>query len=49
MLWVPAPTRPEGSFGQGRGTDFTKALIFSSWKVVPKVIAMLCSYEPSGG
>lgn len=49
LLWVPPALpyyRPEGSFlGGGRGTDFTKALVFSSWKVVPKVIAMLCSYE----
>ena len=33
LLWVPPALpyyRPEGSFWRGRGTDFTKALVFSS-------------------
>ncbi|NLA04756.1 MAG: hypothetical protein GX881_03440, partial [Firmicutes bacterium] len=49
LLWVP-PALPYYSsggtiFNEGRGKDFTKALVFSSWKVVPKIIAALCSYE----
>ena len=32
-------------FNEGSGRDFTKALVFSSWRVVPRAIAMLCSYE----
>jgi hypothetical protein len=49
LLWVPPALpyyRPGGRiFSGGSGTDFTKTLVFSSWRVVPKVIAMLCSYE----
>ncbi len=49
LLWVP-PALPYYSsdssiFGEGSGRDFTKSLVFSSWRVVPKIIAMLCSYE----
>ncbi len=49
LLWVP-PSLPYYRVADGPYTDpglrdFTKALIFSSWLVVPKVIAMLCSYE----
>lgn len=49
LLWVP-PAFPyyrvdQGPFAESVLTDFTKTLVFSSWKVVPKVIAMLCSYE----
>lgn len=46
LLWMP-PSRPyyelEGPF---RGTGgFTKTLIFSSWEMVPRMIASLVSYE----
>ena len=46
LLWCP-PSLPyypcEGAFkGQNR---FTKTLIFSAWKLVPKMIATLVSYE----
>ena len=46
LMWVP-PTRPyyalQGAF---RGVDsFSKILVFSSWEMVPKMIASLISYE----
>jgi len=46
LLWIP-PSRPyyrSNSFFDDL-KDYTKSLIFSSWKVVPKTIASLCSYE----
>ena len=45
LLWIPATIpywNPEGVFA---GQEFTKALIFSNWKVVPKAISLLASYE----
>ena len=48
MLWLP-PSQPyyrlEKHFQEAADTDFTKRLVFSSWRVVPKVIAGLASYE----
>lgn len=49
LLWVPT-SLPYYQPGGGPYTDlnlqsFTKTLVFSSWQVVPKVIAMLSSYE----
>lgn len=48
LLWVP-PALPyyklAGPFAQPELAGFTKRLIFSSWKVVPKSIAALVSYE----
>lgn len=48
LLWLP-PSLPyyaaEGPIERNNLQEFTKALIFSSWRVVPKVIATLCSYE----
>ena len=46
LLWVP-PTKPyytpQGAF---KGIDtFSKILVFSSWEMVPKMIASLLSYE----
>jgi hypothetical protein len=45
-LWVP-PSIPyyalQGAFSDG--ASFSKTLIFSSWKMVPKMIASLVSYE----
>lgn len=49
LLWVP-PSHPyytvrRGPFSDPELSQFTKALVFSSWMVVPKAIAMLTSYE----
>jgi hypothetical protein len=48
LLWMP-PSLPyyslEGPFAQVPPILFTKRLVFSSWKVVPKVISLLLSYE----
>lgn len=48
LLWVP-PALPyyqlEGPFAEPQLAGFTKRLVFSSWKLVPKVIATLVSYE----
>ncbi|MGN0115742.1 MAG: DEAD/DEAH box helicase family protein [Acutalibacteraceae bacterium] len=46
LLWVP-PSKP---YYQPQGVyknvaDFSKTLIFSSWEMVPKMIACLLSYE----
>jgi hypothetical protein len=46
LLWVP-PTKPIykpfGVFEKGK--DFSKILIFSSWKMVPRAVSTLISYE----
>ncbi len=48
LLWVP-PSLPyyrlSGPFTTAVETGCTKRLVFSSWRVVPKVIATLLSYE----
>jgi hypothetical protein len=49
LLWVP-PSLPyyqpsAGPYADPKLQGFTKALVFSAWKVVPKVIATLASYE----
>lgn len=48
LLWLP-PSAPyyqlEGPFAHPGAAKFTKRLIFSSWKVVPKAISVLLSYE----
>lgn len=46
LLWIPPslPYYQSNSFFDNL-EDYTKNLIFSSWKVVPKAIASLCSYE----
>jgi hypothetical protein len=48
LLWIP-PSFPYykagGPFKDFIGKDFTKRLVFSSWAVVPKVIAAMMSYE----
>lgn len=47
-LWLP-PTAPcyrlEGPFRILADAGFTKRLVFSSWTVVPRVVATLASYE----
>lgn len=49
LLWIPPSLpyyqAPCGPFEEEELKDFTKALVFSSWQVVPKVIATLCSYN----
>lgn len=48
LLWI-APSLPYyklgGVFADLSRSNFTKRLIFSSWRVVPKMIASLLSYE----
>ena len=48
LLWMP-PSQPyyglEGAFADPAARRFTKRLVFSSWRVVPKVIAAMVSYE----
>jgi hypothetical protein len=47
-LWLP-PALPyyqlQGPYVNSAAATFTKRLVFSSWRVVPKVIAALLSYE----
>lgn len=48
LLWVPASLPYYNSnsiFEKIRSKGFTKKLIFSAWKVVPKAISTLLSYE----
>lgn len=49
LLWIPASLPYykviKGPYADPEILHFTKALVFSSWVVVPKVIAMLTSYE----
>jgi len=48
LLWMPPSWRyyePEGEFAQPAAQTLTKRLIFSSWQVVPKVVAALITYE----
>ncbi|MBD2451421.1 DEAD/DEAH box helicase [Nostoc sp. FACHB-152] len=48
LLWIP-PSLPyyqlSGVFADSTLSKFTKRLVFSSWRIVPKVIATLLSYE----
>ena len=48
LLWIP-PSLPYyklgNCFAEAAKTQFTKRLIFSSWRVVPRAIATLLSYE----
>ena len=48
LLWVP-PSHPAyqlaGPFAEPGVSGFTKFLVFSGWKVVPKAIALMVSYE----
>jgi len=48
LLWMPASLpyyAPRGVHAEPGLNGFTKALVFSSWQLVPKVIAVLASYE----
>jgi len=48
LLWIP-PSLPyyqaNGPFSDVQAEGCTKTLIFSTWKLVPKTIAMLLSYD----
>jgi hypothetical protein len=48
LLWIP-PTLPYyqlgGVYADPRSRNFTKRLVFSAWRMVPRVIASLVSYE----
>lgn len=49
LLWIP-PSLPyykvkSGPYADKDLKNFTKVLVFSAWKVVPKAVATLCSYE----
>ncbi|MDN3585016.1 hypothetical protein [Mucilaginibacter flavus] len=46
LLWIP-PSLPYYSFGApfARQSTYSKLLVFSSWLMVPKMIAALTSYE----
>lgn len=49
LLWIPA-SMPYYQVNEGPYTNpdlqnFTKSLIFSSWRVVPRTISMMVSYE----
>jgi hypothetical protein len=48
LLWLPPSMpyyKPEGNFSEVNPMDTTKRLVFSSWQVVPKVIAAIVSHE----
>jgi len=48
LLWIPPSWRyyeSEGEFARPSVQPLTKRLIFSSWQVVPKVVAALITYE----
>ena len=48
LLWLPPNLPyylPEGPFANVPERGWTKSLIFSAWKIVPKVIAVSLSYE----
>jgi tRNA C32,U32 (ribose-2'-O)-methylase TrmJ len=48
LLWIPASLpyyQPTGPFAEVRPEGCTKTLVFSAWRVVPKMIALLTSYE----
>jgi hypothetical protein len=48
LLWLPACLpyyHPDGPYTDLKSDGETKSLIFSAWRVVPKVISVLISYE----
>jgi hypothetical protein len=48
LLWMPPALpyyQPGGPFQDVRSEGYTKTLIFSAWRLVPKCIAMLLSYD----
>lgn len=48
LLWVPPSLpyyRPAGAFADPQLANFTKRLVFSCWRVVPKAVSAVLSYE----
>jgi hypothetical protein len=48
MLWVPPSLpyyQPAGAFAEPGVQGFTKRLVFSSWRLVPRALAACLSYE----
>jgi len=48
LVWIPPSLpyyQPEGVYADPALAGYTKRLVFSAWRVVPKVIAVLLSYE----
>lgn len=48
LLWLPpalAYTEPGAPFDAAETSGLTKRLVFSSWRLVPKVVSALLSYE----
>ncbi|MEZ6128124.1 MAG: DEAD/DEAH box helicase [Planctomycetaceae bacterium] len=48
LLWIPPSLTyytGSGAFAKDELSNFTKRLVFSNWKVVPKAIASVLSYE----
>jgi len=49
LLWIPPSSAyyevKEGPYGEDCLQNFTKSLIFSSWRVVPRTVSTLSSYE----
>jgi len=48
LLWIPPSLpyyQPRGVYAGLGAEGMTKHLVFSAWRVVPKAISMLCSYE----
>ena len=50
LLWTP-PTLPSHNMGQDfeNARDATKRLVFSSWAMVPRAIAVMASYDAERG
>ncbi len=48
LLWIPPALpyyQPSGAYADPKFKNFTKRLVFSCWRVVPKAIAAILSYE----
>lgn len=48
LLWVPPSLpyyQPRGAFAEPGVRDFTKRLVFSAWRLVPRAVAACLSYE----
>lgn len=51
LCWVPSSLpsyAPAGAYARPELLTFTKQLVFSAWRVVPRVIASLLSHEAEG-
>ena len=49
LLWIPPSISyyrvKQGPFRECDNKNITKSFVFSAWRVVPKVISQICSYE----